>query len=85
MEQDPPGIEPENESLEAGSSGVNPIAALRAKVDRLTRMGLLAQNALDEVACTMERCGVSRGLGARQWTWLSVPGWWGWACCRRMP
>lgn len=56
MEQDPPGIEPENESLEAGGCA-NPITALKARVERLTRIGLVLQNVLDEVACAMERCG----------------------------
>ena len=36
MEQDPSGIEPENESLEAASG--NPLAALRAKLDKLQGM-----------------------------------------------
>ena len=36
MEQDPAGIEPENESLEAAAS--NPLAALRAKLDKLQSM-----------------------------------------------
>jgi hypothetical protein len=61
MEQDPPDIQPENESLEAGSA--NPLAALRARLERLQRMGLLVQGALDEVACAMERAEVRRRLG----------------------
>jgi hypothetical protein len=56
MQQDPPGIEPENESLETGTA--NPVAALRAKLDRLQRVGLTVQNVLDGVACVMERFGV---------------------------
>lgn len=56
MEQDPPDIQPENESLEAASA--NPLAALRARLERLQRMGLLVQGALDEVACAMERAEV---------------------------
>lgn len=55
MEQDPAGMEPENESLEATTS--NPLAKLRAQVDRLQRLGLLVQNLLDDVACVMERAG----------------------------
>ncbi|KAL4424975.1 hypothetical protein ABPG77_002860 [Micractinium sp. CCAP 211/92] len=55
MEQDPAGMEPENESLEAATS--NPLARLRAQVDRLQRLGLLVQNLLDDVACVMERAG----------------------------
>lgn len=57
MEQDPPDIEPENERLE--TTTVNPVANLRAKVERLQRMGLLVQNVLGEVASFMERVGVS--------------------------
>ncbi|KAI3436798.1 hypothetical protein D9Q98_006208 [Chlorella vulgaris] len=55
MEQDPPDIEPENERLE--TTTVNPVANLRAKVERLQRMGLLVQNVLGEVASFMERVG----------------------------
>ena len=66
MEQDPPDIEPENESLE--TTTVNPLVNLRAKVDRLTRMGLLVQNVLDDVASAMERAGVRSGLcRGRDW------------------
>lgn len=58
MEQDPPGIEPENESLELGTS-VNPVTALRKQLERLQRMGLAVQAILDDVASVMERFGVS--------------------------
>ena len=57
MEQDPPDIEPENESLE--TTTVNPLVNLRARVDRLQRMGLLVQTLLDQVASAMERAVVS--------------------------
>lgn len=36
----------------------NPVAALKAKLDRLQRVGLTVQNVLDGVACAMERFGV---------------------------
>jgi hypothetical protein len=61
MEGDPPDIQPENESLETGT--VNPLAALRARLDRLQRLGLAVQDVLDEVACALERAGVSCGGG----------------------
>ena len=37
------------------------VAALRAKLDRLPRVGLTVQNVLDGVACAMERFGVRLG------------------------
>lgn len=39
----------------------NPVAALKAKLDRLQRVGLTVQNVLDGVACAMERFGVRFG------------------------
>jgi hypothetical protein len=70
MQEDPPDIAEENESLE--TTAANPLANLRAKLDKLQRLGLMVQTVLDDIACAMERCGVS-WLGG----WLAgwMPGW----------
>lgn len=51
MEQDPPGIESDNNELDVDSS----VIALKAKLDRLTRVALKVQNMTDGVARGMER------------------------------
>lgn len=45
-------------TLPAKQGTANPVAALRAKLERLQRVGLTVQNVLDGVACAMERFGV---------------------------
>jgi hypothetical protein len=61
MQEDPPDIAEENESLE--TTAANPLANLRAKLDKLQRLGLMVQTVLDDVACAMERGGVSLQAG----------------------